>query len=81
VPQLAAVTLALQQLFQKYSYSDAIIFGHALDGNLHMVVNQLLSNLIYQVFSQALSSPQEVSRYQSMMQEMCEIVVTKFNGR
>jgi D-lactate dehydrogenase len=34
VPKLADFTIDLQELFQKYHYHDAIILGHALEGNL-----------------------------------------------
>ena len=37
---LADATLELQQLFEDHGYDDAIIFGHAKDGNLHFVISQ-----------------------------------------
>jgi FAD/FMN-containing dehydrogenase len=37
VPLLAAACLDLQQLFAKHGYHEAIIFGHALEGNVHFV--------------------------------------------
>lgn len=37
---LADATLELQGLFTKHGYDDAIIFGHAKDGNLHFVISQ-----------------------------------------
>ncbi|MFW2454316.1 FAD-linked oxidase C-terminal domain-containing protein, partial [Aliarcobacter butzleri] len=37
---LADATLELQGLFQKYVYSEALIFGHALEGNFHFVFTQ-----------------------------------------
>jgi D-lactate dehydrogenase len=40
VDNLASATIELQQLFKKYNYNEAIIFGHALEGNLHFVFSQ-----------------------------------------
>ena len=41
---LADATLELQGLFKKHGYSDAIIFGHAKDGNLHFVISQTFAD-------------------------------------
>ncbi len=38
VPQLAAMTVDLQRLFDRHGYNGSIIFGHALEGNLHFVI-------------------------------------------
>ena len=32
--------LDLNKLFRKHDYDNAIIFGHAKDGNLHFVITQ-----------------------------------------
>jgi D-lactate dehydrogenase len=40
VPLLAAACLDLQHLFAKHGYHEAIIFGHALEGNVHFVFTQ-----------------------------------------
>ncbi len=65
---LAAATLNLQQLFHKHGYHEAIIFGHALEGNLHFV------------FTQDFSSGREVDRYQRFMDDVCRMVVDKYDG-
>ena len=39
VAQLGHAILDLHELFKKYAYHEAIIFGHAKDGNIHFVVN------------------------------------------
>jgi D-lactate dehydrogenase len=65
---LAAGTLDLQALFAKHGYTEAIIFGHALEGNLHFV------------FTQDFSSPEEVARYASFMDDVCDLVVKKYDG-
>ena len=44
VERLAEATLDLQQLLQAHGYPEAIIFGHALEGNLHFVFTQDFSS-------------------------------------
>jgi D-lactate dehydrogenase len=68
VSQLGAAVTQLQMLFQRYQYDDAVIFGHAGDGNLHFV------------FSQSFASEQEVTRYQHLMQAVVDLVVGEFDG-
>lgn len=58
----------LQKLFQKYGYFNAIIFGHAKDGNIHFVVTQ------------SFNSEDEISRYDRFMREVITMVVDKYNG-
>ncbi len=65
---LAEAALDLQGLLQKYRYTEAIIFGHALDGNLHFV------------FTQDFSSQAEVVRYRDFMAEVVTLVVEKYDG-
>lgn len=65
---LAAGTLGLQRLFKKYQYHEAIIFGHALEGNLHFV------------FTQDFSDAAEVERYRRFMDDVCHMVVDQFDG-
>jgi D-lactate dehydrogenase len=65
---LAEATLDLQKLLKKYSYHDAVIFGHALEGNLHFV------------FTQDFGTKEEVDRYASLMLEVSELVVHKYDG-
>ncbi|MDR1881391.1 MAG: FAD-binding oxidoreductase [Prevotella sp.] len=68
VPRLAEACIALKALFKKYGYHDAVLFGHALEGNLHLN------------FSQDLGTASEVQRYADMMDELADIVVNKFDG-
>ncbi len=65
---LAAATLDLQRLFKKYHYHEAIIFGHALEGNLHFV------------FTQDFSDSAEVDRYRHFMDDVCHLVVDQYDG-
>ena len=68
IASLAAATLDLQALFAKHGYHEAIIFGHALEGNLHFV------------FTQDFSTAAEVERYARFMDDVCHLVVDKYDG-
>lgn len=66
--KLADAALDLQALFAKYHYKEAIIFGHALEGNLHFV------------FNQDFSTDAEVQRYKNFMDEVIEMTARKYKG-
>ena len=68
MPELAAAVRELQSLFRKYSFHEALIFGHALEGNLHFV------------FTQDFSSHKEIMRYEGLMDDVCRMVVGQFSG-
>ena len=68
VESLASATLDLQALMQRHGYAEGIIFGHALEGNLHFV------------FTQDFSDPREIERYARFMDEVCELVVKTYDG-
>jgi D-lactate dehydrogenase len=68
VERLAEATLDLQRLLQQHGYADAIIYGHALEGNLHFV------------FTQDFGSAAEVERYSDFMDAVCAMVVHKYDG-
>lgn len=40
VPLLAPTCASLQRLFAQYGYGDAVIFGHAKDGNIHFLITE-----------------------------------------
>jgi D-lactate dehydrogenase len=65
---LADATASLQQTFKKYHYHEAIIFGHALEGNLHFV------------FTQDFNRREEVERYRRFMDDVCHMVVDTYDG-
>jgi D-lactate dehydrogenase len=60
--------LELQKLFKKYEYHQAIIFGHAKDGNIHFVITQ------------SFNTPAEIDRYDRFLREVVQLVVNKFQG-
>ncbi|MCL9773885.1 FAD-binding and (Fe-S)-binding domain-containing protein [Vibrio methylphosphonaticus] len=68
VENLAAGVRDLQQLFDRYQYNEAIIFGHALEGNLHFV------------FTQGFDSEKEIQRYGQFMDDVAELVAVKYQG-
>lgn len=68
VTRLADATLELQSLFLKHRYYDAIIFGHALEGNLHFV------------FTPDFEKEAEIIRYGNFMDDLASLVVDRYNG-
>jgi D-lactate dehydrogenase len=44
VPRLAEAVTDLQSRFRSHGYEDAIIFGHAKDGNLHFNLSSMLND-------------------------------------
>lgn len=46
VDKLADMTTDLVEMFEKHGYKDASCFGHALEGNLHLVFSQVPCNLL-----------------------------------
>lgn len=68
VPQLAAMTLDLQKLFDRHGYAGSIIFGHALEGNLHFVITP------------DFGQPGETERYHRFMADVCHLIVEKYDG-
>ena len=68
VETLADAAHDLTRLFHKHEYQNAIIFGHAKDGNLHFVITQSFNN-------QAV-----VDQYARFMDDVVELVVTRYDG-
>ncbi len=68
VPQLAAMTLDLQGLFDQHGYTGSIIFGHALEGNLHFVITP------------DFAKPAETERYKNFMDDVCHMIVDRYDG-
>ncbi|AZC35224.1 FAD-binding and (Fe-S)-binding domain-containing protein [Pseudomonas chlororaphis] len=68
VEQLAIGVNRLIALFDKHHYDEAILFGHALEGNLHFV------------FTQGFNNAEEVARYQAFMDDVAQLVAVEFGG-
>ena len=68
IKDLPDATVKLQKMLARYGYDDACIYGHALEGNYHFIINQLFSD------------EAEVARYETLMNEVKELVVDEYNG-
>ena len=68
VEHLAEAVADLHQLFQRWEYPEALIFGHALEGNLHFV------------FTQSFDTPEALSRYEGLMADVAKLVVEGYGG-
>jgi D-lactate dehydrogenase len=68
VKELAHAVEDLHSLFEKWQYHDAVIFGHALEGNLHFV------------FPQSFDTQEDITRYDGLMQDVANMTVTKYQG-
>ena len=68
IEQLAEGVNRLLALFDRHGYAEAIIFGHALEGNLHFV------------FTQAFDTPEQIARYSAFMDEVAQLVAVEFGG-
>ena len=68
VEHLADAAVDLTHLFEKHGYTNAIIFGHAKDGNLHFVI------------SQGFNHQREVDQYRDFIDDVVHLVVEKYHG-
>lgn len=68
VEDLADATADLQALFIKHNFPEAIIFGHAKDGNLHFVLTPSFNH------------ESHIHQYERFMDDVVELVVKKYDG-
>lgn len=68
VRHLADATVDLTRLFEKHGYTNAIVFGHAKDGNLHFVITQ------------GFNTEKEIAQYRDFIDDVVELVVHKYDG-
>ncbi|WP_005038009.1 FAD-binding and (Fe-S)-binding domain-containing protein [Holophaga foetida] len=68
VEHLADAALDLQALFVKHGYDNAIIFGHAKDGNLHFVITPSFNESRF------------VDQYARFIDDVVDLVVKKYDG-
>ena len=68
IESLADAAVDLTKLFARHGYDEAIIFGHAKDGNLHFVITQ------------SFNDQAAVDRYERFMDDVVELVVRKYDG-
>lgn len=68
IENLSDATVDLSALLDRHGYDDSCIYGHALEGNFHFIINQ------------SFDSEAEVSRYEAMIRDVAEMVVGKYDG-
>lgn len=68
IEDLPEATADLQQLIAHHGYDDACIYGHALEGNYHFIVNQ------------SFATQAEVDRYAALMEDVKTLVIDKYDG-
>jgi D-lactate dehydrogenase len=68
VESLADAAHDLNRLFRKHDYSNAIIFGHAKDGNLHFVITQ------------SFNDQAAIDQYSRFINDLVEVVVDRYDG-
>ncbi len=68
VRHLADAAVDLTRLFEKHGYTNAIIFGHAKDGNLHFVITQ------------GFNTEKEIAQYRDFIDDVVKLVVHKYDG-
>ena len=68
IEKLAEATVRLREVFAADGYADAVIFGHALAGNLHFM------------FNQDFSTTAEVEKYKQFMDHVVKLVVDRYDG-
>lgn len=68
IEDLPEATAELQALLARHGYEDACIYGHALEGNYHFILNQ------------SFHTDEAVKRYEDLMNDVKTLVVDKYDG-
>jgi D-lactate dehydrogenase len=68
IERLAHATVDLTKLFSRHGYDEAIVFGHAKDGNLHFVITQ------------SFNDQAAIDRYARFIDDVVTLVVKKYDG-
>jgi len=68
IEKLADATSDLTEIIKKYNYTEAAIWGHAKDGNLHFV------------FTQDFQTQKEIERYDNFIREIVTLTIDKYDG-
>ena len=68
IEDLPDATEELSALLDRCGYDDSCIYGHALEGNYHFIINQ------------SLSTSEEVERYRRLIEAVAELVVDRYDG-
>jgi len=68
VNRLGEAIAALQELFLRFNYHNAIVFGHAKEGNLHFLV------------SQSVAADEDIAVFGAFNDALAELVINRFGG-
>ena len=68
IEDLPQATEDLSALLDKHGYDDSCIYGHALEGIFHFIINQ------------SFDTDAEVKRYEAMIRDVAATVVGKYDG-
>lgn len=68
IEHLADATVELAELFKRHGYHNAIIFGHAKDGNLHFVLTQSFNDRA------------SIDHYARLIDDVVRLVVERYQG-
>ncbi len=68
IEDLPQATEDLSALLDRCGYDDSCIYGHALEGNYHFIINQ------------SFSTDEDVARYKELIEDVAQLVVDKYDG-
>ena len=68
IEDLPSATADLSALLDKHGYDDSCIYGHALEGNFHFIINQ------------SFETAEDIRRYDALIRDVVEMVVSKYDG-
>jgi len=65
---LADAVQDMRKMLDDLNYQEAVIYGHALDGNMHFI------------FAQDFHDPDELKRYDELIRQLTDLIVNKYQG-
>ena len=68
VASLGAAIVDLQALFTRFGYDNALVFGHAKEGNLHFLV------------SQSIKDPEDIRLFEAFNDELAALIIHTYKG-
>jgi FAD/FMN-containing dehydrogenase len=95
VEKMAEAVTKLQALFDKHHYDEALIFGHAMVGNLHFVFTQAFDTqkeidrcaaligpvvMCLRSLAGSNSTPAPIGRYSAFMDDVAQLIAVEYQG-
>lgn len=68
IQHLPDMAVRLQKIIEKYDYDKAVIYGHALEGNFHFMLNQRFD------------TDEEIKKYDDLMHEVIKMIAKDYEG-